>query len=176
MRKHCLIAIDPGWSGGIAWLLDDGHDVEIRAIKMPETEQDLFDALADIETQAMLRCNGNLHAITEQVNAFSGQGVKAVWNFSANYHLCRMALVAIGARRLFVPPATWQKAMGLVRKLPKKVKDMTQKEKNDHKREKKNRSKELAQELFPEFKITHATAEALLLLEYLRRTAKTLTH
>jgi hypothetical protein len=53
-----------------------------------------------------------------------------------------------------VRPQAWQKAMGCLTKGDKNV------------------SKRRAQELFPSLKVTHATADALLIAEFNRRTAR----
>jgi hypothetical protein len=85
------IGIDPGKSGGIAWISEGRPCVE----KMPETLQDLWDLICDIKSAA------------------SGTPIET---------------------------------------------------KGD-----KNVSKRRAQELFPQLKVTHATADALLIAEYGRR-------
>jgi hypothetical protein len=68
-----------------------------------------------------------------------------------------MALIASGVPFEAVTPGKWQKEFGLLAK------------KGETKTAKKNRHKARAQELFPDLKITHATADALLIAEYGRR-------
>jgi hypothetical protein len=62
-----------------------------------------------------------------------------------------MALTAAGIPFERVTPQKWQKAMGCMTKGDKNV------------------SKRRAQELFPQLKITHAIADALLIAEYGRK-------
>jgi len=145
-RKY-VMGIDPGVSGGIAFWDNDG----VRAHKMPATLADLWALIHDncyrISTVAYL----------EKVASMSGEGVRSVFTFGQNFGALRMALTAAGIPFFSVPPQTWCKKMGLKKK------------KTETNTEWKNRHKALAQELFPHLKITHYTADALLIMEYGRR-------
>jgi len=81
-------------------------------------------------------------------------GVKSAFTFGEGYGRLQMALTALGIPYERVRPAAWQKAIGCMTKGDKNV------------------SKRKAQELFPDLKVTHAIADALLIAEYNRRTAK----
>lgn len=169
MQRSCLIAIDPGWKGGIAWRLND----RVFAVKMPDSEQGIFDVLAHIERQSLIEADGRKQAIIEFASSRSAQGVRSVWRFSANYNLCRMGMVALGIPFRHVMPRQWQGSFGLVGKMGSaKWNAMTAAERSAYKRVKKNRSKDLAQELFPDMRVTHMISEALLMLEYLGRQTK----
>lgn len=137
-----FIGIDPGKSGGIGFISQDGT---AWAHKMPETDRDLLDLLGSC-------AEWDRQAVLEQVNSMPGQGVVSVWTFGLGYGALGMALVASDIPFQRVRPQMWQKALGC----------MTGGDKNVSKRK--------AQELFPLLKITHATADALLLAEYCRRT------
>ena len=139
------IGIDPGASGAIAWLGPSGPAVE--PLKTC-TDQDIVEILRGITTAA----DGDVVAMIENVHAFPGQGVKSVWNFSGSYHGLLMALVAAGVPFDRVTPQTWQRGMKCMSKGDKNV------------------TKRRAQELFPGLKIIHATADALLIAEWCRRT------
>ena len=130
------IGIDPGKSGGIAILDDTG----MYAIKMPETEKDLFDYLKDNAYDSF--------CVIEQVHAMPGQGVTSMFNFGASYGGLRMALIGNNIPFETVTPQKWQKVLGC----------RTQGDKNVSKRK--------AQELYPELKITHALADAILIAHY----------
>lgn len=131
-----FIGIDPGKSGGIAIIGDNGA----YAIKMPETERDIFDYLQD-------NSEGSF-CLIEQVHAMPGQGVTSMFNFGMGYGGLRMALVGAGIPFDTVTPQKWQKALGCQTKGDKNV------------------SKRKAQELFPDIKITHAIADCLLIAHY----------
>lgn len=141
------IGIDPGKSGGIAWITDGKPCVE----KMPETLQDLWELVADITGgfESFRESNGlQFRAYIEAVHSSPQMGVKSAFTFGNGFGHLEMALTAAGIPFERVRPQAWQKAMGC----------MTGGDKNVSKRR--------AQELFPSMKITHATADALLIAQY----------
>ena len=147
---RCVIGVDPGASGGIACLSRGGA---VEAHKMPTTDDDLW---ALVESLCLF---DGVTAYIENVHSMPGQGVASSFKFGANFGLCRMALTAAGARRIYVSPVKWQRDLGVLKK-----KGMT---KVQH----KNQLKARAQELFPGIdRITLATADALLIAEYGRVT------
>jgi len=135
------VGIDPGQSGGVAILLDDG--TVALAVGMPETDRDLLDAL--------LVAGDGAHGVTERVSASPQMGVSSSFKFGRNVGAVRMALTARGIAFDEVLPARWQKALGC------------------RSRGDKNITKARAQQLFPALRVTHALADALLLAEYCRR-------
>lgn len=148
-----IIGIDPGKSGGIAWIGDNGPCVE----KMPETLTDLWDLiLTDIAISEKRYCidpaKDCIKAYIEVVHSSPQMGVKSAFTFGNSYGHLEMALTAARIPFERVRPQQWQKTMGCLTKGDKNV------------------SKRKAQELFPSMKITHATADALLIAEYGRRT------
>lgn len=146
-----LIAIDPGDSGGIAYERDE----EIVAIKLKGmTDQDLFRFLALLEPGTVF---------LEKVGPTPQMGVTSAFSFGGNYRAIKMACVAAGLRLEHVTPQRWQSALRL-KKIPGGI------GKNDT--AKKNRNKQRAQELYPQMKITHAIADALLILEYAKQVTK----
>jgi hypothetical protein len=140
MKLH--IGIDPGLSGGVAFIPNTG---EPWAHKMPETDRDLIDLLRDSINLFDAR------ATLEFVSSSPQMGVKSAFTFGEGYGRLQMALTALGIPYERVRPAVWQKAMGCLTKGDKNV------------------SKRRAQELFPAIKVTHAIADALLIAEFSRR-------
>ena len=136
------IGIDPGLSGGVAFVPDSGTP---WAHKMPETDRDLIDLLRDSINLFDAR------AVIELVHSSPQMGVKSAFTFGEGYGRLQMALTALGVPYERVRPVVWQKAMGCLTKGDKNV------------------SKRRAQELFPAIKVTHAIADALLIGEYARR-------
>lgn len=139
------IGIDPGLSGGIAFIPSLGDP---WAHKMPETDRDLIDLIRDSINLFDAR------AVIELVHSSPQMGVKSAFTFGEGYGRLQMALTALGVPYERVRPAMWQKAMGCLTKGDKNV------------------SKRRAQELFPALKVTHAIADALLIAEFARRTGK----
>ena len=138
------IGIDPGKNGGIATIDEKG---DAYADKMPETLQDLFELLNSYS----VGYDGNCRAFIEQVHSSPQMGVKSAFTFGNGFGHLEMALTACGIPFERIRPQGWQKALGCMTKGDKNV------------------SKRRAQELFPTLKITHSTADALLIAEYGRR-------
>lgn len=141
------LGLDPGVSGGIA-ILDEYH--MLKAWKMPETERDISDVFESLRKLVTF-------AIIESVHAFKGQGVSSTFTFGRNYGFLRGMLIAHKIPFEEVTPGKWQAYMGI-----KSIKD-------EKKAAHKNRLKGMAQRLFPTLKITLATADAILIAEYLYR-------
>jgi len=154
-----FIGIDPGVSGGIA-VIDNG---EAKAWAMPETERDTLDILLPLFKE-----DDEVKCLLEQVSAMPGQGVSGMFTFGRNYGFLRGILTG---RVAFsdIQPRVWQKAVGANPTPPKPVSSMTTAERNSWYKEKKNQHKQVAQNLFPKIKVTHAVADALLITEFLRR-------
>jgi len=150
-----IIGIDPGGSGGIAWITNGKACVE----KMPETLQDLWELMQDIATngtptERLSKAVHGCKAYIEQVHSSPQMGVKSAFTFGNGFGHLEMALTAAGIPFERVRPQVWQKALGC----------MTGGDKNVSKRK--------AQELFPNLKCTHATSDALLIAEFGRRKNK----
>ena len=139
------IGIDPGKNGGIAWITDGKPCVE----KMPETLADLWDLMCDLTNYPRSTIDrSGFKAYIEAVHSSPQMGVKSAFTFGNGFGHLEMALTAAGIPFERVSPQKWQKAMGC----------MTGGDKNVSKRR--------AQELFPSMKVTHATADALLIAYY----------
>jgi Holliday junction resolvasome RuvABC endonuclease subunit len=146
MKHRITIGIDPGANGAIAWIDERGKScVE----KMPDTLQDLWELICDITNFPRSTIDGRKYkAYIEQVSSSPQMGVVSAFSFGRGYGNLEMALTAAGVPFDRVRPQVWQKAMGCMTKGDKNV------------------SKQKAQELFPDKKITHATADALLIALY----------
>lgn len=136
-----FLGLDPGQSGGIAYVTPYGQ----QAYPMPPTEKDISDLIADLKPQIGF-------AVIEAVHSMPKQGVASSFKFGRNYGFLRGLLIAHGIPFAEVSPQKWQAFMGC-------------KTGGD-----KNVSKAKAQQLFPNLKITHAVADALLIAEYARYT------
>lgn len=139
------LGIDPGKSGAMALLQANGDLVEVFPI--PDTERDVVDLLGEFSTRVKM-------CFLEKVNAMPKQGVTSTFTFAQGYGLLRGILLAFQVRFDDVRPQVWQKALGCLSGGDKNV------------------TKSKAQQLFPDRKITHAIADALLIAEYCRRVHK----
>lgn len=145
-----FIGIDPGSSGGIGYLDDDGDCGFTPLGKLTEREIHLF------VKEICCLDDDDPCAVIELVHSSPQMGVKSAFTFGRSYGFLRGILAANHVKYVEVRPQAWQKAMGCLTKGDKNV------------------SKAKAQQLYPGEKITHATADALLLATYCRRHHKDL--
>jgi len=169
-----FIGIDPGISGGIAWIetfnaVPEIHPTTVQAFKMPSTESDIASLLCSI-FDGLSNWSSQGFAYLEKAHAYPGgtkliscpkcrtvmktrvsQGIASTWKFSQNYGTIRGILTALHIPFETISPMAWQTGM----------KCRTGGDKNISKRR--------AQQLFPDLKITHAKADALLISEFCRR-------
>jgi len=138
------IGVDPGQSGGIAAVTGPG---QAEAWPMPRTERDIWDLFRSLADRP-----GPKTALIERVHSMPRQGVASTFKFGTSYGMLRMALIASGIPFDEITPPKWQQLMGC-------------RSGGD-----KNVTKQRAQQLFPYLRITHATADAVLLAELCRRT------
>jgi hypothetical protein len=150
------IGVDPGASGGLASICDG----EALAIHMPLTETDVWEWVKENEIPDGWESIGGVFAIIEQVSGYIGEGHpgSAMFKFGMSYGGLRMALTAAQIPFEAVTPQAWQKGLGI-----------TKRGKQETRTSFKNRLKAKAQQLFPEVKVTLATADALLIAEYCKR-------
>lgn len=143
-----ILAIDPGASGGIAWVMADGN---LTCAPMPKTEGDTVDLLNAAIAQG---CNV---AYVEEVGGYCGAAMpgSAMFNFGRNFGFILGVLAARGIRVELVKPQKWQKHFGLGTVKESGGKTLW-----------KNKLKAKSQQLFPHLDITLKTADALLILEY----------
>ena len=140
-----FIGVDPGGSGAMAAI--DGRGVVVGVVKNNATEHDLWNTIS-----GWAGVFPSTYAVVEAVHSMPKQGVSSTFKFGVSYGFLRGLLTASGVRFSEVSPSVWQTAMRCRTKGDKNV------------------SKARAQQLFPDVKITHAIADALLLAEYARVT------
>jgi len=92
--------------------------------------------------------------VLEKVHATPQMGVTSAFSFGGAYRACRMALTASQTPFDEISPFKWQRRLECLSGGDKNV------------------TKARAQQLFPDVKVTHAIADALLLAEWGRREAK----
>lgn len=97
-----FIGIDPGKSGALAILFDDGQ-VETHA----------FDAGVYTHTLKAVRGCESVICCVEKVGAMPGQGVVSMFNFGHNLGFIEGLLRAYGIPYQLVPPQTWKKEFSL---------------------------------------------------------------
>lgn len=153
MKPKMIIAVDPGSAGGFATcLLRNGH---CAAFRMPPTPGDVRDFWEMLHTTH----GSNVVVYLEKVGGFAGvkHPGSAMFNFGHGVGIVTGLALAYRWEIRQVTPQKWMKSLGL--------------HKNGEKGTVwKNRLKARAQEIYPNVpKITLATSDALLLLDYARK-------
>jgi len=146
MDNRIYIGIDPGKNGGIGFIYND----LAYCVRCPATVSEMAE---EIKACIELAPDIQKTAIIEKVHSMPKQGVKSVFTFGEGYGKWLGILAAHKIPYTQVTPQKWMKFYG---SLPKEKKD------------RKNQLKHLAQQRFPEIKITLATADAILLANYLK--------
>ena len=146
MDNRIYIGIDPGKNGGIGIIYNDqAYCMRCPAtvLEMAKEINDCIELAPDIQKQAII----------EAVHSFPNQGVKSVFTFGEGYGKWLGILAAYKIPYIQVTPQKWQKYFGSLSR---------------DKKERKNQLKHLAQQRYPDIKITLATADAMLLATYLK--------
>jgi len=157
MTPQPIIAVDPGVNGGIAyWQQPLSGKPVTDAYNMPDTEADIKSLFLELAQP------GEARFVIEQVGGFTGgkgQPGSRMFTFGRNFGVLLGMAIAFGWRIELVRPQKWQAALSLG--------TSSGVEKNKW----KNKLKSEAQRLYPDLTVTLKTADALLILEYARRTA-----
>ncbi len=148
-----IIAVDPGTKGGICIMKQDTITLlALSKLTWPDVAAHIFSTIS-YSGEFTFKAK----AYIEDVHAMPKQGVTSTFKFGEAYGKLQGILTAYSIPFERVRPQVWQKAIGF-----KSKKGAT---KTEHKRG----LKELAQELYPQQKLTNEVADALLIAEYARR-------
>lgn len=150
MENRLFIGIDPGIKGGIAFMYDDDYHVKNTPNTVQEMAQTLI-AMKDIAPNTPIYC------CIEAVHSMPGNSGRSMFTFGTNYGQWLGILATLKIPHVLVTPHKWMSWYG---SRPKNRKD------------RKNHLKNLAQQRFPNTKITLGTADAMLIANYLRETNK----
>ena len=143
INKGCILTIDPGLSGGIAWR-DTEYD--ILTCSMPEGLAEIVDKLRSIQNE-----NPGITAVIEKTGTYMpGNSGPGAVTFARHCGHIEAILYTLGIPTIQVTPQKWMKCIGA---LPKE------------KKERKNAIKEWVARRHPDIKVTLKTSDALALLE-----------
>jgi hypothetical protein len=144
------LGIDPGKSGGLVVL--DGNRNVVKYTRMPKSNEAIWNWLK-FHTSSVER------AVIERVSGFIGRQHPGsrMFSFGESYGALSMALVALGIPHRAVYPRTWQAAF------------TTPRTKTESRNEWKRRLLRISKKIFPQYKITLATADAFLIALYCLR-------
>ena len=151
-----VLGIDPGVMGAIGVLSGSGGYIDcmdmptVLANKSSNRQMVSPIDLANILRAQLTNAQGDIVAITENVNAMPGQGVASMFAFGKSYGILLGVLAALGISVHLVSPAKWKRFYALGAE--------------------KDQSRELAQRMWPaaplNLKKHHGRAEALMLARY----------
>jgi len=138
-----FVGIDPGYGGGIACIIEQNH----YAIKFNgRTESDIVFSVLDV-----VRSTESCFVMIESVHSMPAQGVSSSFKFGRIFGILLGTLYSSKVPFDFVSPQRWQKELGCMSGGDKNI------------------TKTKAQTLFPNIKVTHNIADALLIAEFARR-------
>lgn len=143
-----IFGTDPGQNGAMALLNIEGEVLDICQFNKC-TESDIANVI--VEWRLSFGDDSGCFAYLEKVHSMPGQGVASSFKFGRNFGFLIGCLTALHIPFEYVSPQKWQKELQCLSKGDKNV------------------TKQKAQQLFPEQKITHSNADALLIAEYGRR-------
>lgn len=117
MNVQYIIGIDPGASGAVAILEDNGKLVHV--FDMPAVEV-LVGGKAKrrvspemLASELKLYADQGARAVVEQVGAMPGQGVSSMFAFGESFGLAKGVLAGLGIPTSTVTPGKWKKALQL---------------------------------------------------------------
>lgn len=144
-----MIAIDPGASGGIAWMDNDGI---IHAEYMPDGMSEQVDLIRWLKVQ------GHGSAVIENVGGYMpGNSATAAVKFARHCGHIEAACYCFGVAIEYVAPQTWMKGIGTFSK---------------DKIERKRQIKEAMARRYPHIKVTLKNADALGLFTHIINRSK----
>lgn len=142
--ERLLIAVDPGVHGAVVWSFQGRLHVE----KMPPTVLDIVDLLRAFAIKSTFV---ELHLEYPSKGGWGKVSSDTIGKLYEQIGGIRYCGLMVGWKVNLVDPKTWQSAIGMKRA------------KGEEKTPWKNRLKDMSGELFPNQKVTLATADALLI-------------
>ena len=177
MNNAIYIGIDPGTSGGLAWISVNEKGNVYRSDPMPETRLGILRWLVNVNGPKIPRfitmeLVGGFMASSKDESKENMASAHTMFTFGKSVGWIEMALEALNMtgddKFEIVPPRTWQKGLGIESR--QSHRDGRRIIWDESKTEFKNRLKDTANRLFPRGRrLTAKTADALLIAEYCRR-------
>lgn len=138
----CSCGIDPGRNGGIAVIDDNFGKRQLVCWPMPEDDLGIIDLIKSIQKLY------NPVWFIEQAHARPGNGVASTFKFGYHYGYLIAIMDVLGIKYHVVSPQKWHSILQCISHGDKCI------------------TRGLAQDKYPEVKITNKTAEAVLIAEY----------
>ena len=106
-----IVGIDPGISGAVAWVSDEGF--LLSAMDMPTLE---VNGKAKVNPHILasdLSFRKPKIAVIEDVGAMPGQGVTSTWTFAYSAGILAGVCAGLGIPTVFYRPANWKRQAGV---------------------------------------------------------------
>jgi hypothetical protein len=146
---NAYMGIDPGIRGGIAIILDD--KIVFTCVFNPKMTEDDFVGDVKRALSCLFRYGGST-IFMEKVGVMPGDGRVGAFTFGRVYGFIRGIIKTEPYFKMYdVSPVMWQTSMSCLSGGNKNV------------------TKAKAQELFPDFKMTHSIADAILIAGYAKQ-------
>lgn len=106
-----ILGIDPGISGALAWVSDDGH--LICTSDMPVIEINGKKKVSPYILADMLKARIPTLAVIEEVSAMPGQGVTSMFGFGYSAGILAGVCAGLMIPTVLYRPAVWKRAAGV---------------------------------------------------------------
>ena len=106
-----IVGIDPGISGALAWLSDDGH--LISTMDMPVIEVHGKKKVSPQILASELAFRRPILAVIEDASAMPGQGVSSMFGFGYSAGILAGVCAGLGIPTVLYRPAVWKRAAGV---------------------------------------------------------------
>jgi hypothetical protein len=106
-----ILAIDPGMSGALAWLSDDGHLIHIA--DMPTAKIRDRNRIMAAELADMIASRKPDRAVIEQVGPMPRDGSMGAFWFGYGAGMLEATIVTLGIELHMVTPQRWKKGAGV---------------------------------------------------------------
>jgi len=103
----CILAIDPGISGALAFYDPDGDSVALYDMPLLDGDVDPHHLMA------IIKGHKPDIAVIERVHPHPKEGVSSVWRFAAAYTTARVVVMLCKIPCSLVSPAMWKNRMNL---------------------------------------------------------------
>jgi len=118
-----IASIDPGVSGAIAWLADNGELCSVEDLPMNEVKvgKTMRKRLAGAALARMLIDNRPVHVFLEEVATRPGEGAVGAFSFGRGFGTIEGILAALAIPYTLVRPDVWKRGMQMPAKGDKGV-------------------------------------------------------
>jgi crossover junction endodeoxyribonuclease RuvC len=107
----CILAIDPGKSGALAWVTPDGHLIEVDDMPVGQIRDKT--RIIGAELGLMMQRRAVDYVLIEQVGSMPRDGVNGAFWFGYGAGMLEGVATALGLSVRFVTPQRWKKAAGV---------------------------------------------------------------